>query len=179
MVSWSYNHCHVHHWVCYKGVCRKVTNPYAVVTLFEASPRKRAKRAKGTLYFWGRCKWLLWWVSEWLLWWVREWLLWWVREGLLWWVIISDHQVHHLLYGPHVPNLGAVVTLFEAIGYCCFWWCFITNLWSGHHKRWSQCSSSAIWTPCPKSGCSGDTFWGNWLLLFLMIFHHKFMVRSS
>ena len=23
----------VHHGVCYKGVCRKVTNPYAVVTL--------------------------------------------------------------------------------------------------------------------------------------------------
>ena len=22
--------------------------------------------------------------------------------------------------GPHVPNLGAVVTLFGAIGYCCF-----------------------------------------------------------
>ena len=37
MVSWSYNHCHVHHWVCYKGVCRKVANPYAVVTLFKAS----------------------------------------------------------------------------------------------------------------------------------------------
>jgi len=33
---WSYNHCHVHHWVCYKGVCRKVTNPYAVVPLLEA-----------------------------------------------------------------------------------------------------------------------------------------------
>ena len=47
------------------------------------SPRKRAKRAKGTLYFWGRCKWLLWWVSEWLLWWMSEGLLWWVSEGLL------------------------------------------------------------------------------------------------
>ena len=37
MVSWSYNHCHVHHWVCYKGVWLKVANPYAVVTLFKAS----------------------------------------------------------------------------------------------------------------------------------------------
>ena len=37
MVSWSYNHCHVHHGGCYKGVCRKVTNPYAVVPLLEAS----------------------------------------------------------------------------------------------------------------------------------------------
>ena len=37
MVSWSYNHCHVHHWVCYKGVCRNVPNPYAVVTVFKAS----------------------------------------------------------------------------------------------------------------------------------------------
>ena len=37
MVSWSYNPFHVHHWVCYKGVCRNVPNPYAVVTLFEAS----------------------------------------------------------------------------------------------------------------------------------------------
>ena len=35
-------------------------------------------------------------------------------------IINDDHNVHHLLYGPHVPNLGAVVTLFEAIGYCCF-----------------------------------------------------------
>ena len=94
-------------------------------------------------------------------------------------IINDDHNVHHLLYGPHVPNLGAVVTLLKAIGYCGFWWSFITNLWSGHHKRWSQCSSSAIWTPCPKSGCSGDTFWGNWLLLFLMMFHHKDMARSS
>ena len=34
-------------------------------------------------------------------------------------------------------------------------------------------------TPCAKSGCSGDTFWGNWLLLFLMMFHHNGMVRSS
>ena len=37
MVSWSYNHCYVHHWVCYEGVCRNVPNLYAVVTLFEAS----------------------------------------------------------------------------------------------------------------------------------------------
>ena len=37
MVSWSYNHCHIHHWICYKGVYRNVPNPYAVVTLFKAS----------------------------------------------------------------------------------------------------------------------------------------------
>ena len=24
--------------------------------------------------------------------------------------------------------------IFEAIGYCCFWWCFITKVQSGHHK---------------------------------------------
>ena len=35
-------------------------------------------------------------------------------------IINNDHNVHHLLYGPHVPNLGAVVTLFGAIGFCCF-----------------------------------------------------------
>ena len=65
--------------------------------------------------------------------------------------------------GPYVANLGAVVTLFEAIGYCCFLWCFITKIWSGHHESWSQCSSSSIGTPCGKSGGSGDTFWQQWV----------------
>ena len=105
----------------------------------------------------------------------------------LWCFITNIWSDHHKLWlqcsssaiGHHVPNLGAVVTLFEAIGYCCFWWCFITKVWSGHHKGSSLCSSSVIGTPCPKSGGSGDTFWGNWLLLFLMMFHHNGMVRSS
>ena len=29
-----------------------------------------------------------------------------------------------------VANLGALVTLFEAVGYCWFWWCFNRKLWS-------------------------------------------------
>ena len=34
-------------------------------------------------------------------------------------------------------------------------------------------------TPCAKYGCSGDTFWQGWLLLFLMMFHHKDMVWGN
>ena len=37
MVSWSYDHCHVHQYICYKEVCRNVLNPCAVVPLFKAS----------------------------------------------------------------------------------------------------------------------------------------------
>ena len=29
-------------------------------------------------------------------------------------IINYDHNVHYLLCGPHVPNLGAVVTLFDS-----------------------------------------------------------------
>ena len=35
--------------------------------------------------------------------------------------------------GDDVPILGAVVTLLEAMGYCSFWWCFYTSLWSDNH----------------------------------------------
>ena len=34
-------------------------------------------------------------------------------------------------------------------------------------------------TPCAKYGCSGDNFWQGWLLLFLMMFHHKDMVWGN
>ena len=33
----------------------------------------------------------------------------------------------------NVPNSRAVVTLLEAVGYCWFWWCFITKVWSVDH----------------------------------------------
>ena len=49
------------------------------------------------------------------------------------------------------------------MGYCCFWWCFITKVWSDHHTWWSPYSSTAIGTPCPKSGCSGHTFRRWWV----------------
>ena len=78
-------------------------------------------------------------VGEWVVTMVDEWVVTMVSE----WVV----TVIASAIGPHVPNLGAVVTLFGAIGYCCFWWCFITKVWSSHHKLWSQCSSSAIGTP--------------------------------
>ena len=35
--------------------------------------------------------------------------------------------------GDDLSILGAVVTLLEAMVYCCFWWCFYTSLWSYHH----------------------------------------------
>ena len=52
---------------------------------------------------------------------------------------------------------------------------------SGYYGKWlsGYCDCICYRTPCPKSGGSGDTFWGNWLLLFLMMFHHKGMVKSS
>ena len=33
----------------------------------------------------------------------------------------------------NVPNSRAVVTLLEAVGYCWFWWYFITKVWSIDH----------------------------------------------
>ena len=35
--------------------------------------------------------------------------------------------------GDDVPILGAVVTLYGAMGNCCFWWYFYTLVWSDHH----------------------------------------------
>ena len=72
-VIWSWGHQRqstLNTW--YQNHSKQLPTPFI-------SPRKRARRAKGTLYFcwrwWGR-EWLLWWVSEFLLWWVSEWLLW-------------------------------------------------------------------------------------------------------
>ena len=71
-----------------------------------------------------------------------------------------------------------------AMGYCCF----VTKVWSGHHKWWSLCSSSVIGTQCAKFIRSGDTFWQQQVTLvwgrnqfnsFLMMFHHKDMVWGN
>ena len=50
-------------------------------------------------------------VSEW----VSKWLLWWVSKGLLWSYIIIVSGM-----GDDVPILGALVTLLNAMAYCCF-----------------------------------------------------------
>ena len=63
-------------------------------------------------------------VSEW----VSNWLLWWQSKGFLWSYIINVSGM-----GDDVPILGALVTLLTAMGYCCFWWCFYTSVWSVHH----------------------------------------------
>ena len=60
--------------------------------------------------------------------------------------------------GPHVPNQGAVVTLFDSDWLLLFLMMF-------HHKGMVRSSYMIIFmfiisyrTPCAKSGCSGDTF---------------------
>ena len=45
----------------------------------------------------------------------------------------SSHIIIVSGMGDDVPILGALVTLLEAMGYCCFWWCFYTSVWSDHH----------------------------------------------
>ena len=102
MVSWSYNHCHVHHWVCYKGVCRNVPNPYAVVTLFEAS---------------GYCG--FWWYF------IRK--LWSVDH-----IIIVMFIIKYAIRGSaEMSQIHTQWSHFStAVGYCGFWWYFIWKLWS-------------------------------------------------
>ena len=71
--------------------------------------------------------------------------------------------------GDDVPILGAVVTLLNAMGYCCFWWCFFLHPYGQiiiyHHwyGGWRA-----------NFGCSGDVFECNGLVLFLMMLslHH-------
>ena len=53
--------------------------------------------------------------------------------------------------GDDVPILGALVTLFNAMGNCCFWWCFYTSVWSDHHIS----SFYPVW----EMTCQ---FWGLW-----------------
>ena len=43
--------------------------------------------------------------------------------------------------GDDVPILGALVTLFGAMGNCCFRWCSYTIVWSDHHIS----SLSLVW----------------------------------
>ena len=149
MASWSLNQYHVHHWVCYKGVCRKVTNSYAVVPLFKAS---------------GYCG--FWWYFIWKIWSVdhiiidmfiiecairgsaEKWQIhtqWWHFWRLVVTVDLDDislekynhYHVHHWVCYKgvcrKVMNPYAVVTLFKAMGYCWFWWCFNTKVWLVNH----------------------------------------------
>ena len=48
-----------------------------------------------------------------------------------------------------------------AIGYCWFWWCCITKVYSVHHiisvSSSTECAIGGL-QKCPKFGCSGDTF---------------------
>jgi len=105
MVSWSYNHCHVHHWVCYEGVCRNVPNPYAVVTLFEAS---------------GYCG--FWWYF------IRK--IWSVYH-----IIIDMFIIECAIRGSaEMSQIHTQWSHFlTAVGYCGFWWYFIRKIWSVDH----------------------------------------------
>ena len=58
-----------------------------------------------------------------------------------------------------------------------FLWCFITKIWSDYHKLWLQCS--AIGPHVPNQGAVVTLFGVDGLLLFLMVFHHKSMAKSS
>ena len=58
--------------------------------------------------------------------------------------------------GDDVPILGALVTLLTAMGYCCFWWCFYTSVWSVHHIS----SLYLVWEMTSQ-------FWGLWSRFWL------------
>ena len=53
--------------------------------------------------------------------------------------------------GDDVPILGALVTHFNAMGNCCFCWCFYTSVWLDHHIS----SFYPVW----EMTCQ---FWGLW-----------------
>ena len=134
MVSWSYNHCHVHNWVCYRGVCRKVANPYAKFTLFEAS---------------GYCG--FWWYL------IRK--VWSVDH-----IIIVMFIIECAIRGSaEMSQIHTQWWHFStAVGYCGFWWYFIRKIWSVDHiiivMFIIECAIGGL-QKCPKSIRSGDTFW--------------------
>ena len=80
--------------------------------------------------------------------------------------------------GDDVPILGALVPLLEAMGCCCFWWCFYTSLWSDHHKSslywlFGRPVNIVIWS-------SGHlVIWSSGLLVFWLSGHLVNMVIWS
>ena len=104
MVSWSYNHCHIHQWCVLCGVLCQIHVQWS--------------------HFWR----LLVTVD-----------FWWCFMTKVWLVDHMDIVINIngwcVLWGVfrNVPNSRAVVTLLEAVGYCWFWWCFITKVWSVDH----------------------------------------------
>ena len=81
--------------------------------------------------------------------------------------------------GDDVPILGALVTLLEAMGYCCFWWCFYTSVWSDHHIS----SLYLVWEMMSQFWGLWSRFWRQWVTVVfddisihqcgqIIIYHH-------
>ena len=74
--------------------------------------------------------------------------------------------------GDDIPILGALVTLFNAMSNCCFWWCFYTSVWLDHHI-------SSLYLVREMT----SQFWGQWVTVVfddisihqygqIIIYHH-------
>ena len=82
--------------------------------------------------------------------------------------------------GDDVPILGALVTLLEAMGYCCFWWCSYTSVWSDHHIS----SLYLVWEMTSQFWGLWSHFWRQWVTVVfddvsihqygqIIIYHHS------
>ena len=81
--------------------------------------------------------------------------------------------------GDDVPILGALVTLLEAMGNCCFWSCFYLSVWSDHHIS----SLYLVWEMTSQFSGLWSRFWRQWVTVVfddvsihqygqIIIYHH-------
>ena len=114
------------------------------------------------------------------------WGLWWhfltVKGNCcFWWCcytsVWSDHHISsfYLIWEMTSQFWGLWSHFLTVKGNCCFWWCCYTSEWSDHHIS-SLClvweMTSQFWVQCWR-------FWGNGILLFLIMFLYIIVVRSS
>ena len=104
-----------------------------------------------------------------------NWLLLFLMMFLYFSVVRSSYIIIVSGMGDDVPIWGALVTLYGAIGYCCFWWCLYTSVWSDHHIS----SLYLVWEMTCQFGGLWWRFWRQWYLLNMVILWSEDLVNMA